>query len=341
MSVVKRKLTVLTLVGVLVAAAALTPVLPPVGTAYAESVSLVELSNRAVELLHQDFQTNGARNGDMGVGAYAFYILKTAKVDTSGWRHAGISLQDAVITLVKQDIDHPADVSAKQLAQDLLAMKTIQRSDLADQVMKILQKRQNKSGFDDNIFSNLAAYDLLGRGGYLETMGTSTARNYLLVQIARGADGSFYGWGSYKWKGKTDPGIMSTCQAVRALSVLDPQKSDPEVQAAIQQGLTLLPRYQQGDGSFVAGMDDPAIDSAEIIITLKKLGMKPDLWVSNSSKTSVNYMMQQVLNPNGSLGACQNIMDAIWVLDACTALTSKATAPPAGGDTLKHQGRLQ
>lgn len=341
MSVIKRKLTVLTLVGVLVVTAALSPLLPPVGTARAESVGLAELSNRAVELLHQDFQTNGARNGDMGVGTYAFYILKTAKIDTGSWRHAGISLQDAVITLVKKDIDHPSDVSAKQLAQDLLAMKTIQRSDLSAQLLQILQARQNKSGFDDNIFSNLAAYDLLGRGGYLDALGTSKARSYLLAQKNQGSDGSFYGWGSYKWKGKIDPGIMSTCQAIRALSVMDPQKSNPEVQAAIQQGLTLLPRYQQGDGSFFAGMDDPAIDSAEIIITLKKLGLKPDLWVGGSGKTAVDYMKQKVLNPNGSLGACQNIMDAIWVLDACTAFTSKATAPPAGSDTFKHQGLLQ
>ncbi|MEN6388978.1 MAG: hypothetical protein ABFD04_01060 [Syntrophomonas sp.] len=336
MSVVKRKLTVLTLVGVLVITAALSPFMPPVGTARADSVSLAELSARAVELLHRDFQTNGARNSDMGVGTYAFYILKTAKVDTSGWRHSGISLQDAVIKLVKQDIDHPADVSAKQLAQDLLAMKTIQRSDLADQILKILQKRHNKSGFDGNIFSNYAAYDFLGRGEYLETVETSTTRAYLLAQIARGSDGSFYGWGSYKWKGKVDPGIMSTCQAVRALSVLDSQKNDPEVQAAIQQGLTLLSRYQQSDGGFFAGMDDPAIDSAEIIITLKKLGLKPDLWVSGSVKTAVDYMRQKVLNTNGSLGGCQNIMDAIWVLDACTVLTSQTTAPPAGTGKLKH-----
>lgn len=337
MSVNKRKLSVFTLVVVLVATAALSPFLPPARTARAESVSLAELSNRAVSILHRDFQTNGARNGDMGVGAYAFYILKTAKVDTSGWRHAGISLQDAVITLVKHDIAHPADVSAKQLAQDLLAMKTIQRSDLVDQVLKILKQRQGKSGFDDNIFSNFAAYDLLGRGGYLESVGASKARAYLLAQIARGADGSFYGWGSYKWKGKVDPGIMSTCQALRALSVLDPQKTDPEVQAAILQGLTLLPRYQQGDGSVVAGMDDPAIDSAEIIITLQNLGLKPDLWVSGQGKSAVDYMRQQVLNPDDSLGACRNIMDAIWVLDACTALTSRATVPPEGSNGLKLQ----
>ncbi|NPV89766.1 MAG: hypothetical protein HPY50_03190 [Firmicutes bacterium] len=327
MAMVKRRLTVLTLVGVLLVLAVLPPSLVPVGTARAEGVSLAELSGTAVGLLRQDFQTNGARNGDMGVGTFAFYTLETAKIDTSGWSHADISLEDAVTAQVIQDINRPENVSAKVLAQDLLAMKVIQRTDLADQVLKILQARQKDTGFDENIFSNLSAYDLLGRGGYLDAMGAARVRGYLLSQKKQGPDGGFYGWGSYPWKGKVDPGIMSTCEAIRALSALDPQKSDAEVQEAIRQGLTLLQRYQLSDGSFLAGMDDPAIDTAEVIITLKKLGLKPDVWVSSSGKTAVDYMTEKVLNPDGSLGACQNIMDATWVLDACASLNSPAAVP--------------
>jgi hypothetical protein len=333
LSVIK-KLVVSVLISVLVISVTLIPSPLPVGVVHAKRVSLNDLSRMAVGLLRQDYQTNGARNSDAGVGSMALYILETAKIDTGSWRYAGVSLEDAVTALVIEDIKHPTDVSAKVLAQDLLAMKAIQRTDLVDQILKILQERQKAAGFDENIFSNFSAYDLLARGECLNAIGTVEVRNYLLTQKKQGSDGSFYGWGTFPWKGKVpQPGIMSTCQAIRTLSALNSLKTDAEVQAAIQQGLSLLQKYQQSDGSFMCGMDDPAIDTAEVIITLGKLGLKADAWISSSGKTAVDYMVEQVINPDGSLGSCRNIMNAIWVLDACASYNSSAAVQNQGRES--------
>lgn len=312
-------LTRLAVIIALAMAVILSPTLVLLNSAQAAGSGLDSLSAKAVDILHQDFQANGARNGDGGVGAIALYALGAAGIDTSTWSYAGVTLKDAVVALVIQEINDPAAVSAKSLAQDLLSMKTAGRSDLAEQILKILQARQKETGFDDNIYSNLNAYDLLGRGGYLDQLNITWAKDCLLSNQYRGANGNLYGWGSYKWKGAVHPDIMATCQAVRALSALDPQQTDAGVQATIKSTLQLLQQQQQSDGSFVAGMDDPVIDTAEVMITLKKLGLQPDAWVSGSGKSAVDYMAEKAPNADGSLGGCKNAMDAIWVLNACAS----------------------
>jgi len=299
--------------------------LVPAGSAGA--AGLGDLPARAAGFLQQDFQTNGARNGDDGVGAIALYALDAAGVNTGSWNYGGVSLKDAVTALAIQDIKDPAAVPAKTLAQDLLAMQTIGRGDLADQLLNILQSMQQESGFDDNIYDNLSAFDLLARSGRLNRLNAAQAKDYLLTNESQGADGSGCGWGSYKWQGAMRPDIMATCEAVRALSALDPQQADAGVQAAIKSTLQLLQQQQQSDGSFVAGMDDPAIDTAEVMITLKQFGLQPDAWVSSSGKSAVDYLAEKALNADGSLGGSQNDMDATWVLEACA--TSSATPAAA------------
>ena len=70
-----------------------------------------------------------------------------------------------------------------------------------------------------------------------------------------------------------------------------------------------------------------------MIITLGKLGLKADAWISSSGKTAVDYMVEQVINPDGSLGSCRNIMNAIWVLNACASYNSSAAVQNQGRES--------
>jgi hypothetical protein len=306
---------------VLLATALVMPPFAVAPQAQAASGGLHDLQSAAVNWFQSDYQKNGLQDG---VGSFSFYLLNKSGVDTGSWTHSGVDLKGAVLAQIAQDVSKPDETSAEALTQGLLAAQAAGQSDLAAQVLAVLQKRQQASGFDDNQYDNYETYDLLSRSGNLDSFNTSWAKNYLLSQTQKGADGHYTGWGSFDWKGTTEPDIMSTNEAVRVLAALDPTKSDPKVQAAISDSLSLLQKQQQSDGSFVGGMDDPLIDTVETLKTLKAFGLQPDAWQSGG-KSAVDYILAQAVNADGSLGSCQNAMDADWVLDASLMLQT----PPA------------
>ncbi len=320
----RRRLTGRSLAALLAAILALS-MLAVVPQAQAASMGLNDLSGAAVNWLKNDYQQNGVSSG---AGSFSFYLLNKVGIDTSSWSHNGVSLKEAVLAQISQDVDQSDAVSANALAQDLLAAQAGGQSDLAGQVLAVLQKRQQASGFDDNEYDNYEAYDLLNRSGNLGSFNTDWAKSYLMSQTKKGPDGHYTGWGSYSWQGSVAPDIMSTCEVVRTLTALDPTKSDGEVQAAISDSLSLLQKQQQSDGSFVGGMDDPLIDTVEILKTLNALGLQPDAWQSGG-QGAVDYLLAQAVNTDGSLGSCQNAMDADWALDA-SLLLQTAPASPTG-----------
>ncbi|WP_353928486.1 S-layer homology domain-containing protein [Desulfofundulus kuznetsovii] len=292
-------------------------------------------ANNAVQFLYNEYIQKGINNSEYGVGSYALYVLKQAGVDVASWVYNGENLNDAVINAVYNDISQPDNVPAKILAQDLVAVQALGRSDLADQLVEILKNRQTENGFDTgaySLFSNLPAFDLLGRAGKLSVVNAAYTRDYILSnQLTQSTvPAEVYGaWGG-SWtddKGNTNyfADFMATAQAVRALHYLDPGGQDARVQAAINNGLNWMRNQQKADGSFVAGWDDPAIDTAEVVVTLKALGRDPADWKTGDGKTAVDYLMNNVLNPDGSFGTSKNAMDAIWVLSACNSLGIQPT----------------
>ncbi|WP_073165415.1 S-layer homology domain-containing protein [Desulfofundulus australicus] len=292
-------------------------------------------ANNAVQFLYNEYIQKGINNSEYGVGSYALYVLKQAGVDVASWVYNGENLEDAVTNAVYNDISQPDKVPAKILAQDLLAVQALGRSDLADQLVEILKNRQTENGFDTgaySLFSNLPAFDLLGRAGKLSVVNAAYTRDYILSnQLTQSTvPAEVYGaWGG-SWtddKGNTNyfADFMATAQAVRALHYLDPGGQDARVQAAINNGLNWMRNQQKADGSFVAGWDDPAIDTAEVVVTLKALGRDPADWKTGDGKTAVDYLMNNVLNPDGSFGTSKNAMDAIWVLSACNSLGIQPT----------------
>ncbi|MDD2553181.1 MAG: hypothetical protein PHP51_01230, partial [Desulfotomaculaceae bacterium] len=326
----KARLSKLWLVLLTVLACFMTflPAMFPVDRAEAEPL----LADRAAQYLKTEYEKNGVINADMGVGSHAFYILATAGVDAGAWKHDGISLADAVIGAIQSDIANAGQVPAKRLTQDLAAAKMLGRENLADQLLLALKNRQDSEGFDQNgplsVYSNVPAFEILSRIGLLDRLDNGLARSYVLGMQYAGAEDKYRGsWGS------TDNGLfyadfMATTGAVRLLSRMDPEGSDTEIQKAVKEGLAWLKNQQKDDGNFMAGMDDTLIDTCDVIVTLKVLEIDPGTWVSSAGKSAVDYLMSKALNPDGSFGQSQNVIDAVWVLWACRSLEEETLAQP-------------
>ena len=219
-------------------------------------------ANSAVHFLRNDYAKNGINNSEAGVGSYALYVLNRAGVDVSTWVYDNVNLEDAVISAVSGDIPNasdPSKVSAKLLAQELVATKVLGRDDLAVQLVQILKNRQSSTGFDTgdySLFSNMPAFDLLGRAGSSSVINTVYAKDYILSQQLTVNKEVYGSWGG-SWT--DDQGthyfadFMATAQAVRALHYLNTENNDASVQAAIYSGLDWMKNQQQDDGSFVTG----------------------------------------------------------------------------------------
>lgn len=318
MKIINRRLVILTIM------VCFLTVLPVLFLFDRTEAAEPQLLDRAVQYLRSEYAENGVINSDMGVGSQAFYILNQAGADVSSWRHDGINLSDAVMSAINSDIANADQISAKLLAQDLAAAKALGQESLAGQLLLILRNRQDSEGFDDmgplSIYSNVPAFEILSRVGLIDQMDAGLARSYILGAQYTGAEEKHYGsWGSTD-NGKFYADFIAVTGAVRMLHRLDPGGTDAAIQAAIKNGLGWIKSQQKAGGNFVAGMDDTLIDTCDVIITLKELGMDPGAWVSSEGKSAVDYLRSEALNPDGSFGQSQNVMDVTWVLWACLEL---------------------
>ncbi len=313
-------LAVIMVVGTLFAA----PGVNPAGAA-------VSPADSAIKFLHNEYTTNGLVNADDGVGSYALYVLIQAGVDVATWEYEGTSLDEAVIIAISDDISKAADpskVPAKRLAQDLAAAVALGEDGLAGQLVQILQDRESSAGLDGSPYSDIPAYDLLGRAGKLSVADEVYAKECILAaQNTTAADLDFGSFGS-SGENVFYPDFMTTAQAVRALQYLDPDGSDSEIQGAIGAALNWIKAQQQGDGSFLgSAWDDPVIDTAEVVVALDALGMDPETWDSGGN-TAVDYMMNDALNDDGSFGTSKNVMDATWALSAYNLMDTQFYLSP-------------
>ncbi len=295
-----------------------------------------QLADQAVKYIKNEFAEYGVINVDMGVGSYAYSILAAAGVDVSTWRHEGIGFKEALFDAIKSDVARADQVSAKRLAHDLAAAKALGQQNLVDQLLSLLKNRQSNAGFDQigplSIYSNMPALETLSRLDLLEKLDCGLAKDYILDQRYSGTEDRHRGsWGSVD-NGHFYPDFMAVTAAVRMLSRMDPGGNDAELQQTITNGLDWLKRQQQPAGNFMAGMDDTLIDTCDLIITLKELGMDPATWVSSAGKSPVDYLHSEALNADGSFGQSQNAMDATLVLWACKAMEDQPDTQPKLGE---------
>lgn len=289
------------------------------GRAFAAGVSDINsLALKAVRNNYDLYRSGQAVDGGWGnFGAYDAYVLTRAGVDLETWVYDGKSFKDSVLDLVyKTIIDENSETPspAKRVAHEYLVAKSWGETEKADQLFNILKDRQAKSengSFDDDPFSDMPAFEALGRTGDIDNIDTTGAINYILEKQDKQTG---------KWSD-----FMTTAQAVRALAYLKDYAGDraEEVQDAIDKGINWIRNQQQKDGSFtvssvwggVTYWDDKVIDTAEVIYTLDLLGIDPAIWVSETGNSPVDYMKNGALNDDGTFGY-KFLSDNTWALDA-------------------------
>ncbi len=298
-----------------------------IGKAFADD-SFDNLAVKAVRNIYSLYQEGLAVDGGYGhIGAYDAYILNQAGADVSSWVYQGSSLKDGILNLIDETIfkEETANKSpAKRVAQEFQAAEAFV-DNRADQLLTILKNRQTAGGngsFDAGlygIYSNMPAFEALGRVETIAELNTAEAISYILGS----QDPDTKAWPAEDAPNWITNDFMTTTQAVRTLVYLEPfagEKTDA-VRTAIEGAKIWLQDRQKADGSFrdEAGFDDPLVDTAEAILTLDRLGLAPDAWTTEG-KSAVDYMRNNALNEDGTFGSSRNLADGAWALDAYLAL---------------------
>ncbi|MFA9422686.1 MAG: S-layer homology domain-containing protein [Sedimentibacter sp.] len=285
------------------------------------------INDLAFEAIKENYETYISGTAVDGGGyatfsSYDAYILMKAGVDISNWKYDGKSFSDRIIALIDATISNEGidgKSSAKRVAQDYLAAKSLGETEKANKLLDILIKRQTESGeFDSGeyiVYTNLAAYDLLAREGALLDSGINLDRAVMYVLNNQDSTNA---WPS----GWTD--FMATTQAVRILKVSEGSTAvtSSAIKAAITGGTTWLQDKQKEDGSYDSGSDDVVTDVSEMIYTAKILGEDPSTWVNTLGKSPVDYMIDSAFI-DGSFG---NIASTTWALDAYLQLNTMVLA---------------
>lgn len=290
----------------------------PLGISSAEAVTASQnetLDRYALEAVRSSYKNYVLGTAVDGGGyntfsSYDAYILAKAGADLSSWERSGTNFADEVVKLLDDTISKGENASAKRVAQDYLAAKALGETEKAAALIGMLKSRQNEAGELDSgawsIYSNLPAYDLLGREGTLSGYGLNDDKAALYVLNAEDFSGA--------WPSGDYQDFMSTAQAVRVLKGVQSTSSvtASAIAAAIDSGTSWIKSRQQADGSFVDGWDDVTTDTAEMIYTANVLGEDVSAFISSSGKSPVDYMAGDSF-ADGNFG---NISSTTWALDA-------------------------
>ena len=275
------------------------------------------LVKQAVRNNYDLYTTGTAVDGGWGnFGAVDGYVLAGAGVGLEDWQKGDKSFQEELLALVDATLANENSSSAKRIAYEYILAKEWGETEKAGQLLTILKERQNKQGngsFDNNAFSDLPAFAVLGRAGVLAEFDQAMAITFILDS----QDKSSGAW-TNTWQD-----FQTTAQAVRALTYLksfveDKAEELATVQGAIDKGLAWLKDKQQSDGSFqdASGFDDPLIDAVEVLLTLKtaEIEFTDAAWISSEGKSVVDYLTEKALNEDRTFGTSCNLADNTWVL---------------------------
>jgi len=296
----------------------------------AEADSFDVLAEQAVVNSYQRYKTGIAVDDVYGnFGAIDGYVLSIVGIELEHWQNGDTNFKEELLALIKaiptkENGDSPS--SAKQVASGYLLANEWRETETADQLLTILKERQKNSldgSFDQNVFSDLPAFAALGRARVLTGFDVDAAINFILNK----QDEETKAWPTGEYQD-----FQTTAQAIRTLTYFKPFVENNEdkadelaaMQEAIDQGLAWLKERQLPDGSCQdsSGFDDPLIDTVEVLLTLKTVGIEvtdPD-WISSEGKSIVDYLRENALNEDGTFGTFRNPSDNTWALDAFICL---------------------
>ncbi|SFR01217.1 S-layer homology domain-containing protein [Desulfoscipio geothermicus] len=324
----------------------LVPVLAFVFTGIEDSRAVAaevydDLALKAVRNNYNLYQGGKAVDGAYGFGAYDAYVLTQAGANLNTWVYDGTSFKDNVLNLIATTIankDTENASSAKRVAYEYITAKRwgVEANTLTE-LLNILKAKQLASGdgsFDQNPYSDMSAFEALGRAGVIGEIDTAGAIAYILGE----QDDATGKWCDF----------LSTAQAVRALTYLKNYSGDQaaDVQSAIDKGVNWIQNQQQEDGSFTVSSvwgeftfwDDKVIDTAEAIITLDLLGIDPATWISEASKSPVDYMKEKALNQDGTFGDYGTSLDNTMALETYLILGGNVAEDTALGISVNPSG---
>ncbi|MBE0466446.1 MAG: S-layer homology domain-containing protein [Candidatus Desulforudis sp.] len=169
------------------------------------------------------------------------------------------------------------DSRTKTVSQCLPALNEWNDAARVERLADILANRQKpadpgRGSFENSVDSDMWAFLALGESGKLSVINTVYARDYLLGKQqadTREEDGS---WGETR-DDVYCPDFLSTGQALRSLTYFPGYADDQDVTAAIEAGIEWLKSQSHDDGSYY--LDDPLVDTAELILTLARLDRDP------------------------------------------------------------------
>lgn len=262
--------------------------------------SLTDIANQAVIKQYEEYydEKTPVDSSWGNIEAYDAYILSKAGVKLENWTRENTNFKDETLGLVNS-LDSKS--SAKHLAGGYLVAKSWGETKKAHELLEILQDRQkNEGSFDNDIYSNLPAIEYLGRAGALSEIDVAGAVYAIInAQYDNGAFGATYDGADYF-------DVMLTSQAVRSLQYLKKNTRDDiiknNVNNSINNSLDWLRKLQLNDGSFLnEAWDDPVINTVEVLVTLKTLGIEPSSWQKNG-KSGLDYILAHAPNPNGTIG---------------------------------------
>jgi len=224
----------------------------------------------------------------------------------------------------------------KTVAQCLLALGAWGDAARVERLAGILRDRQRtadpgKGSFEDSVYSDMWAFLALGEAGKSSVIDTAYALEYILGKQETTVGKTYGSWGE-TWGDTYYPDFLSTCQAIRALTYFD---GDGEIDAAIDRGLDWLKEQGHDDGGYCHGWDDPVVDTAELIVTLYRLGEDPESpdWSKTSDGATVNavtYLLNYAMNEDGSFGSCRNVFGATEALYALILIPEEESGEPGG-----------
>ncbi len=296
------------------------------------AIDLDTLAKKAVQYNYSCYRQGQA------LDALDAWVLGKAGARVSDWVYDGSNIKTALLTTMeeilidpdKKTIDffgNPAySYSSKQIAQLNLLARSWGEDEKAVALLQVLQNRQKTTlngSIDNNAFGDISAFEYLALSGDLTSMHSSSAVDYII----NNSDPKTGAWTS-SWND-----VMATTQAIRSLKYLEASTGEKtaEINTAINKALNCLQALQKNNGSFQdsGGFDDPLVDSVEVLLTLKTLSIDPASWKSQEGKNVLDYLQNEALNADGSLGTSKNKTDATWTLNACLSLGVQIPADTA------------
>jgi uncharacterized protein YjdB len=269
--------------------------------------------------------------------SYDAYILAEAGVDLDTWVREGetesfedmsIALMDATLAAeLDENIDNMND---KRVAQDYVGAVSFGETDRAEDLLAILVNRQANELLANDGYTELPFYDMLNRVGDLEESGLDLDEVVQFIQGCKNAPvevepGVFAAGWPDGW-----PDLMSTVEAMRVLDTLKDNYEGAQlesIQSDIDEGIEWLKLAQQEDGSFLAGFDDKAFNTPEMIYTLNVMDPEAFAWVSDEEgeNTPKSYMLNTAISEGGLNEAAK----ATWSLDGYLQLGANVPSDSA------------